>query len=79
MELNSFLNGAKVTMVFFFKDGSQLEVEPTKSHSFIQHDLAWAMVARGGLMHISYQSWDHGNAARNEAAPRLEACKSCRL
>jgi hypothetical protein len=66
-------------MVFSFKDGSQLEVEPSKSHSFIQHDLAWATVARGGLMHISYQSGDRGNAARNEAAPPLESCKSCRL
>jgi hypothetical protein len=65
-------------MVFSFKDGSQLEVEPSKSHSFIQHDLAWATVARGGLTHISYQSEDRANAVRNEA-PRLESCKSCRL
>ena len=66
-------------MVFSFKDGSQLEVEPSKSHSFIQHDLAWATAARGGLAHISYQSGGGGNAARNEAAPRLESCESCRL
>jgi hypothetical protein len=73
-------------MVFSFKDGSQLEVEPSKSHSFIQHDLAWATVARGGLTHISYQSGDRANAVRNEdsaaaalPAPRIESCKSCRL
>jgi hypothetical protein len=66
-------------MVFSFKDGSQLEVEPSKSHSFIQHDLAWATVARGGLTHISYHSEDRVSAARDDAAPRLESCKSCRL
>jgi hypothetical protein len=66
-------------MVFSFKDGSQLEVEPSKSHSFIQHDLAWVTVARGGLTQIFYQSGDRANAVRNEPAPRLESCKSCRL
>jgi hypothetical protein len=66
-------------MVFSFKDGSQLEVEPSKSHSFIQHDLAWATAARGGLTRISYQSGDGGIAPRNEPAPRLDSCKSCRL
>ena len=73
-------------MVFSFKDGSHLEVEPSKSHSFIQHDLTWATLARGGLTHISYQSGDGANAVRNEdsaattlPAPRIESCKSCRL
>ena len=73
-------------MVFSFKDGSQLEVEPSKSHSFIQHDLTWVTVARGGLTHIAYQSGERANVARNEEgsattlpAPRLEPCETCRL
>jgi len=71
-------------MVFSFKDGSQLEVEPSRSHSFIQNDLAWATVARGGLTHISYQSGDRAhverkeNRAANALSPaQLQPCKSC--
>ena len=73
-------------MIFSFKDGSRLEVEPSKSHSFIQYDLAWATVARGGLMDIAYQSGERANVARNEdvsaatlTAPRLEPCEICCL
>ena len=73
-------------MIFSFKDGSRLEIEPSKSHSFIQHDLAWATVARGGLADIAYQSGERANVARKEevspttpTAPRLESCEICCL
>jgi len=77
---------SEVAMVFSFKDGSQLEVEPSKSHNFIQHDLAWVIVARGGLTHISYQTGERTNVVRHEdgspttlPSQRLESCETCRF